>query len=115
MDRLWRPRMRKFSWILLFGLTSFGFAACAADTEKKGASQAAIVQTLADEACNLMFRCCARGEVNYFLGRYVDDTSCAERIMNSASLAPELKLDLSMFGAGFSIPNLGALELAAAE
>src|SRR5262245_8575724 len=110
--------MRKSSLTLILGSTLFSFVACGGDDAATVARkpQTPVVANLAGEVCNLAFRCCSRGEINYFFGPYVDDLSCSDRFMTAAALQSELTLSLGAFdGVAVKIPNLGALELAAAE
>lgn len=72
---------------------------------------------LAAAACDLAFSCCSRGEINLLFGPYVEDgANCGERVVNSASLAQSLQLDLGAFAnVSIVLPNLGNLQRAIAD
>ncbi|HLU66938.1 MAG TPA: hypothetical protein VKZ63_11720 [Kofleriaceae bacterium] len=83
-------------------------AACGGSADPQAAAE-----DLATELCDLSFRCCTRGEVNFYLGHYVGPEDCADRLVNSASLSSNLVINLSMFeNVAVFLPNLRALDQA---
>jgi hypothetical protein len=77
------------------------------------------VRTLLQAACDLGLRCCDRGEVDYFLGPWVDEESCTDRLFDLATVSTAAAIDLASL-AGLSdvslvVPNLAALDQAAQE
>src|SRR5215510_430279 len=78
--------------ILFTLLTLFGLASCGGDDGgNSGPKPAAKLQPqitqLATSVCDVAFRCCARGEVDWYLGPYIDKENCAERFVGHASLS----------------------------
>lgn len=66
---------------------------------------------LAEAVCSLVSRCCTPPEMDYYLGPFVSDADCAERMLQQATL------DMSaVFSGGplaqVRLPNLAALERA---
>ena len=75
-----------------------------------------VASDLAGELCDLSFRCCSRGEVNYFLAPYVTEDDCVDRLVNSANLSSAVNIDLAMFeNVAVFLPNLHALDQAVAD
>jgi hypothetical protein len=71
------------------------------------------VGDLAEAVCGLVYSCCSGGEAAALLGPYVTAEDCAERLVNSASLAPGTSLSLGAFGGGsVQLPNLADLQRA---
>jgi hypothetical protein len=116
--------MRK---LRLFGTLAFGlFAAKACNDDSKGETDATqrtpvspAVHQLLQMACDLSLHCCSRGEVDWYLGPYVDANSCADRMFDLATRSHAATLDLASV-AGLSdvallFPNLAALDQAAEE
>jgi len=80
------------------------------------APAAPAIQSLASAVCDLSFRCCSRGEMNYFFGPFYDETNCSSRLMTTAAFEPGAQLDLApLAGLDLKLPNLGALEQANLE
>jgi hypothetical protein len=78
-----------------------------------------IVRELLESACDLSLRCCSRGEVDYYLGPWVDEDSCADRLFDLATVSGAAVIDLASL-AGITdvslvIPNLAALDQAVQE
>jgi hypothetical protein len=78
-----------------------------------------LVRELLDSACSLGLRCCTRGEVDYFLGPWVDAQSCTDRLFDLATVSGAAVIDLASL-AGLSdvsllVPNLAALDQAVQE
>jgi hypothetical protein len=91
-------------------------AALASACGGSSADPDAVAEDLAQELCDLSFRCCSRGEVNFYLGPYVGQDDCADRLVNSASLAPAVNINLVMFeNVAVFLPNLHALDQAVAD
>jgi hypothetical protein len=71
------------------------------------------VGNLADAVCDLVFGCCTGGEAAVLVGPYVTVDDCAERLVNSATLAPGSTINLGAFGGGsIVLPNLADLQRA---
>jgi hypothetical protein len=90
---------------------------CGGDEEPTPPAPAApVVSSLASTLCDTAFRCCTRGEANYFMGPFVSQDNCAERLMMRAAQEPSSIVNFDpMFGLAVGLPNLGALEQANAE
>jgi hypothetical protein len=74
------------------------------------------MRSLATSICDLAFRCCTQGEINYFLGPYVQGDSCEERLVNAAALQSAVSFNLQLDEqVSIQLPNLGALEQANAD
>jgi hypothetical protein len=72
--------------------------------------------SLINAICEVPFRCCGRGEVNYFLGPYVSDLNCADRLQNSSELGYGMTVAIDAFPSlEVTIPNFGALRRGVAE
>jgi hypothetical protein len=70
-------------------------------------------QDLADAICDLAFRCCDRGEVNYYFGPFFTEDDCSERLMNAAGRLNNAAIDFSAFeNVGIRIPNVAVLNRA---
>jgi hypothetical protein len=73
-------------------------------------------QEIAQAVCDAAFRCCARNEMDYYLGPFVETDNCADRIVHAASLA-----EASVIGPGnilegiVTLPNLAVLDHAIVE
>ena len=76
-------------------------AACGGDDGGGGAAPGAKLEPqiaeLATAVCDTAFRCCARGEVDWFVGPYVDKQNCTDRFVDHASLSSEATIDLYEF------------------
>lgn len=96
-----------------------GVGACGSDSGGGGGPPASItpkVEALGQAVCDLAFRCCARGELDWFLGPYVDEQNCAARFVEHASQSAEASINLEQFLAvKLVVPNVAALDLAAAD
>ena len=68
------------------------------------------VDDLATAVCDLTFRCCERGEVDFFLGPFVDATNCEERIRRQAELDTTSTIAAPFEGAAVFVPNIGVLQ-----
>lgn len=93
-----------------FGAAALAATACggsSADPEE-------VAEDLAAEVCDLSFRCCTRGEVNFFLGPFVEDEeNCVDRLVQSANVSNIAFLGNIAFGdATVILPNLHALDQA---
>src|SRR5262245_3758431 len=65
---------------------------------------------LAGAVCDLAFRCCTRGELNYTLGPYVFSDDCADRVVSTAEIS-QVVLNLSPFVQDrLVLPNLTVLD-----
>lgn len=90
------------------------------DTESAQPEPASpIVRELLDSACDLALRCCSRGEIDYYLGPWVDAQSCTDRLFDLASVSAAAVIDLASL-AGITdtsllVPNLAALDHAVQE
>lgn len=90
-------------------------AACEEDAETAPQPVTPSVERLVTGVCDLVFRCCERGEAAYLLGPYLDQADCASRLLGANSVAA-LTFDLERFtGPAVPLPNLSALERAVAE
>lgn len=114
--------MRRVCGGALVGLFLLGGGACSGgDPEVIVPPQQVSPQLeeIFEAICDLSFRCCTRGEIDYFVAPYVDEASCVDRLMGQAALTPVAATDLSaLAGLGEStiiIPNLGALDEAARD
>jgi hypothetical protein len=73
-------------------------------------------QEIAQAVCDTAFRCCARNEMDYYFGPFVESDNCADRFVHAASLA-----DTSVIGPGsmlegiVALPNLAVLDHAISE
>jgi len=108
-----RCRARSLVWIGLLA----GLIACGGDDETTPAPPPATptVQRLVAGVCDLTFRCCERGEVNYLIGPYVDEHDCVSRLI-AASTLTSASFELATFsGPTISLPNLAGLERAVEE
>jgi hypothetical protein len=77
------------------------------------------MRELFEAACDLALRCCSRGEVDYFLGPWIDEESCTDRLFDVATVSGAAIIDLASL-AGLSdvsllVPNLAALDQAVQE
>src|SRR5688572_13181012 len=75
----WRVTMRSIRFGLLGAALSAACGGSSADPDT-------VAEDLAHQICELSFRCCSRGEVNFYLGPYVDQDDCVDRLVNVASL-----------------------------
>lgn len=74
------------------------------------------VRSLATALCDLAYRCCTQGEINYYLGPYVQDDDCEERLLRATQLESSLGFSLQLSEqVSLDLPNLGALEQANLE
>ena len=74
------------------------------------------VQSLATSICDMAYRCCTQGEINYLLGPYVQDDDCEQRLLHAAQLQSSLGFNLQLTErVSVWLPNLGALEEANLE
>jgi len=65
---------------------------------------------LANTVCDLAFRCCARGEMDWYIGPYIDKQNCSDRFIEHASLSSSASVDLyDYLKLKVSVPNIGAL------
>ncbi len=86
-------------------LSVLAFAGCAPPNVEPTARE------LAESVCELSFRCCDRGEIDYYLGPFVtDEADCAERLVTSAGTATTVLLGIEALGGSVNLPNLEALE-----
>lgn len=106
------PTMSTRSVALAVGFAVLApLAGCPSSHEARPAAQ-----EIAQAVCDAAFRCCARNEMDYYLGPFVETTNCADRIVHAASLA-----DTSVIGPGpilegiVALPNLAVLDHAIAE
>ena len=91
-------------------------AALSAACGGSSADPDAVAEDLAQELCDLSFRCCSRGEVNFFLAPYVTEDDCVDRMVNQANLASVADLSLDQFeNVIVALPNLHALDQAVAD
>ena len=97
---------------------SVAVAAGCGDDEKSPPPATPKVADLAQAVCDLMFRCCARGELNVMLGPYVTPSNCGERLLNWTTFTSGGQLDLEdVVGEPVALQfyNLAALERATTE
>lgn len=77
------------------------------------------MEKLAQSICDLSFRCCARGELNYYLGPFIGEDDCVSRLVQQARLNPAVLVNFSLLAglsdAALLLPNLGALDEAVAD
>jgi hypothetical protein len=105
---------------LLLGCLLAVGTGCGSDEEPEPPPAEPRVDELAQAVCELMFRCCIRGELDYFLGPFVTADNCAERLVEATRQAPGVDLNEVLgaedaLGIRFPLPNLAALERATAE
>lgn len=105
-------------WLALVSLLA-GVGACEGDDAELAVPPippppvTPIVRSLATAICDLAFRCCDQGEVNFFLGPYVQDDNCEERLIRATQLESALGFNLEISEqVSLVLPNLGALEQA---
>jgi hypothetical protein len=104
----------RFRTLALIGVVtlagSFGASCGGEDAPPVQPVVAPTVGNLTEAVCDLLFRCCDRGELNYMLGPFVDNASCSERLLRATELRATLSVDLALFGGPkLEIPNLGAV------
>ena len=86
-------------------------AGCGGDANVDGS-----IEDLATELCDLAFRCCERGEIDYYLGPFVvDEANCVERLRQNADVDPSVVLPVPFEGLLLALPNVAVLERAVAE
>ncbi len=110
--------LRSSALALVLGGALAVAAGCGGDDEKEPAPATPKVADLAQAVCELMFRCCARGEVNVMLGPYVTADNCAQRLLNWTTYSSGGQLDLQdVIGEPVALQfyNLAALERATSE
>jgi len=95
-----------------------GIVACGGSDDGGGGERGAAklepqITSLATSVCSVAFRCCARGEIDWYLGPYIDQTNCADRFVEHASLSSAATVDLYQFlKMKVTVPNVGALNRA---
>jgi len=96
--------MRTTRLALLASLVVAGCGGSSADPQE-------VADDLAGALCDLSFRCCTAGEVHYYLGPYVTQADCADRLVNAASINTGFNFSLELFEeTGVFLPNLAALD-----
>jgi hypothetical protein len=109
--------MRRTILFSLVGL--FAIVNCGGGDDDGGGGQAPAaklepqITSLASTVCDVAFRCCARGEVDWYVGPYIDKAHCAARFVEHASLSSGATIDLYQFlKMKVTVPNVGALDRA---
>lgn len=101
--------MQRIAWVGLLGaVAAVWIGGCSSSTSVEPTAE-----ELAASVCELSFRCCDRGEVSWYLGPYVRDETCVERLLRAGELRPSTPVDLEpILGDPLVLPNLAALDRA---
>lgn len=101
--------MRRTGWLVLVGaLGAVCVGGCSSSPTVEPTAEA-----LATSVCDLGFRCCDRGELDWFLGPYVAQETCVERLLRAGELRAATPVDLEpVLGEPLQLPNLAALDRA---
>lgn len=75
-----------------------------------GPSASGTVDDLAQAVCDISFRCCDRGEIDFFYGPFTDGTNCAERMRQQADVDNATIIAAPFEGAVVAVPNVGVLQ-----
>jgi hypothetical protein len=75
-----------------------------------GGDASKTTEDLAAAMCDATFRCCERGEVDFFLGPFVDETNCIERLTRRAEIGTAAVIAAPFEGAAVVVPNIGVLQ-----
>jgi hypothetical protein len=92
---------------LLIGSLAIAFTGCSKSIEAETAAK-----DLADAICDLGFRCCSQGELDYLLGPFTGEGDCAERLVSAVSLDTMPTISLPIGDASITFPNVYALDRA---
>ena len=111
-------RVKASTWLLFVAsLAAASAVACGEETKSAPTSSVTpMAGELTKGVCDLSFRCCSRGEINYLLGPYVRDDDCEDRLVTAATLATSKTIDLEdILGVRIEVPNVAALDRAAKD
>jgi hypothetical protein len=103
--------MRLARWFGLAGAAVLSASACGDGP----LTAKATVGDLAELVCESAFRCCSRGEIDVFLGPFVDEANCADRLRRKAELNPSALIGVPFGLAGVLVPNISVLQRAIDE
>jgi len=74
------------------------------------------ISSLSTEMCDLAFRCCDRGEIDFYMGPFVvDEANCVERLRQNADVDPVVLFPIPFDGLTLVLPNVAVLQRAVDE
>jgi hypothetical protein len=97
--------LKRIAWIIALGAPMVW--GCSAEMRAEPAAR-----DLAGAICDLGFRCCNTGEMDYYMSPFVGDDDCAERLVSSASTSTSTSFSVPIAGGSIALPNVHALDRA---
>lgn len=114
--------MRKASTLILSSFLVLPMAASCGSDEQPYAPVTPSILEFVKTICSAAFRCCSQGEVGWYIGTFLTEENCTDRLSQAVALGPAASFDANdvigeqangkLSQLSVLVPNLGSLDRA---